>query len=54
MSGHRVTRPPRFTLDSNILIYAADRSEPIRQAAVRVIAAFNRRGGISAAALALL
>lgn len=28
-----MTPPPRFTLDSNVLVYAADDREPVRQAA---------------------
>jgi len=39
-----VTPAPRFTLDSNILVYAADASEPVRQAAaIDIVARAARR-----------
>jgi predicted nucleic acid-binding protein len=39
-----VTSPLRFTLDSNILVYAADASEPVRQAAaIDIVARAARR-----------
>ncbi len=39
-----MTSPRRFTLDSNILVYAADSREPVRQAAaIEIIARAARR-----------
>ncbi len=39
-----MTSPRRFTLDSNILVYAADGREPVRQAsAIEIIARAARR-----------